>query len=138
MKKTIFIALTSLSMFFALSVRAEVKDDTTTVVLRKTITVNGSFNGDTGNHAPIYVPSIYVSLVLDGVFCYICIDSGYFHEEYVSLKISDDDNEIIYIYEMIHNTNTLHQVDISSLPIGVYTISILDGDDEYIGEFEVF
>ena len=75
MKKTIFIALTSLSMFFALSVRAEVKDDTTTVVLRKTITVNGSFNGDTGNHAPIYVPSIYVSLVLDGVFCYICIDS---------------------------------------------------------------
>ena len=58
MKKNIFIALTFLSMFFALPVQADVKDDTTTVVLRKTMTVNGSFNGNTGNHAPVFVPSI--------------------------------------------------------------------------------
>lgn len=137
MKKNIFIALTFLSMFFALPVQADVKDDTTTVVLRKTITVNGSFNGNTGNHAPVFVPSINVSIVTDDISCFICIDTGNFQEDYVSLKISGNDNEIIYIDEMIPNINTIYQVDISSLPIGIYTISIKDGDEEYIGEFEV-
>lgn len=44
-----------------------------------------------------------------------------------------------YIYyedELLSGSNI--DIDISSLPIGIHTISILDGDDEYIGEFEVF
>lgn len=85
-------------------------------------------------HAPVIIPTIYVTIIADELF----IDLGDFNEGYITLAISNDDNEILYINEMIQNTNTFHQVDISSLPIGVYSISIIDGDEEYIGEFEVF
>jgi len=46
-------------------------------------------------------------------------------------------NESVY-YSNVQNLSSDIHIDISSLPVGAYTISILDGDDEYIGEFEVF
>ena len=91
-------------------------------------------NGDIGNHSPIFIPIVYIFLIAD----YISINTGDFTEDYITLTISEDVDKIIYINENIQNTNSFTQINISSLPIGVYTISIIDGDDEYIGEFEFF
>ncbi len=134
MKRIFIAAFTLLNSFLAFSAHAEVENDTTTVPLRKVIIVNDPISGDTGNHSPIFIPTVYISIIAD----YISIDTGSFTEDYITLTISDDVDEIIYINENIQNTNSVSQIDISSLPIGFYTISIIDGDDEYVGEFEVF
>ena len=46
-------------------------------------------------------------------------------------------NESVY-YSNVQNLSSDIHIDISFLPCGTYIISIKDGDDEYIGEFEVF
>ena len=134
MKRIFIVAFTMLNSFLAFTAHAEVENDTTTVPLRKVIIVNDPISGDTGSHSPIFIPTVYISIIAD----YISIDTSYFTEDYITLTISDDVDEIIYINENIQNINSVTQIDISSLLVGVYTISIKDGDDEYIGEFEVF
>lgn len=134
MKRIFIAAFTMLNSFLAFSAHAEVENDTTTVPLRKVIIVNDPVGGDTGSHSPIFIPTVYISIIAD----YISIDTDDFTEDYITLTISDDMDEIIYINENIQNTYSVTQIDISSLPIGAYIISIKDGDDEYIGEFEVF
>ena len=52
--------------------------------------------------------------------------------------IVTDSNDVEYVNTIVYEYNSLFIIDISSLPIGIYTISITDGDDEYVGEFEVF
>lgn len=52
--------------------------------------------------------------------------------------IVTDLNEVEYINTIVYEYNNVFNIDISSLPIGAYIISIKDGDDEYIGEFEVY
>lgn len=52
--------------------------------------------------------------------------------------IITDSNEVEYINTIVYEYNNVFNIDISSLPIGAYIISIKDGDDEYVGEFEVF
>ena len=52
--------------------------------------------------------------------------------------IITDSNEVEYINTIVYEYNNEFIINISSLPVGIFTISILDGDDEYIGEFEVF
>ena len=134
MKRIFIVAFTMLNSFLAFSAHAEVENDTTTVPLRKVIIVNDPVGGDTGSHSPIFIPTVYISIIAD----YISIDTDDFTEDYITLTISDDMDDIIYINENIQNTYSVTQIDISSLPIGAYIISIKDGDDEYIGEFEVF
>lgn len=52
--------------------------------------------------------------------------------------IITDSNEVEYINTIVYEYNNVFNIDISSLPIGAYIISIKDGDDEYVGEFEVY
>jgi len=52
--------------------------------------------------------------------------------------IITDSNEVEYINTIVYEYNNVFNIDISSLPVGAYIISIKDGDDEYVGEFEVF
>ena len=52
--------------------------------------------------------------------------------------IITDSNEIENINTIVYEYNNKFIINISSLPVGAYTISILDGDDKYVGEFEVF
>lgn len=134
MKRIFIAAFTMLNSFLASSAHAEVENDTTTVPLRKVIIVNDPVGGDTGSHSPIFIPTVYISIIAD----YISIDTDDFTEDYITLTISDDMDEIIYINENIQNTNSVTQIDISSIPVGAYIISIKDGDDEYVGEFEVY
>jgi hypothetical protein len=134
MRRIFIAAFTMLNSFLAFSAHAEVENDTTTVPLRKVIIVNDPVGGDTGSHSPIFIPTVYISIIAD----YISIDTDDFTEDYITLTISDDMDEIIYINENIQNTYSVTQIDISSLPIGAYIISIKDGDDEYVGEFEVY
>ena len=134
MKRIFIVAFTMLNSFLAFSAHAEVENDTTTVPLRKVIIVNDPVGGDTGSHSPIFIPTVYISIIAD----YISIDTDDFTEDYITLTISDDMDDIIYINENIQNTYSVTQIDISSLPIGAYIISIKDGDDEYVGEFEVY
>lgn len=134
MKRIFIVAFTMLNSFLAFSAHAEVENDTTTVPLRKVIIVNDPVGGDTGSHSPIFIPTVYISIIAD----YISIDTDDFTEDYITLTISDDMDEIIYINENIQNTYSVTQIDISSIPVGAYIISIKDGDDEYVGEFEVY
>ena len=114
-------------------------EDTTTVIPLRIITSTPGAGDEPvpdhpNPHAPIFIRTVYVTLISD----FISIDTSYFTEDYITLTISDDMDEIIYINENIQNTYSVTQIDISSLPVGAFTISILDGDDEYVGEFEVF
>lgn len=52
--------------------------------------------------------------------------------------IVTDLNEVEYINTIVYEYNNVFNIDISSLPVGAYIISIKDGDDEYVGEFEVY
>ena len=49
-----------------------------------------------------------------------------------------DWNDVEIVNAIVYENSDAFNIDISPLYYGVYTISILDGDDEYIGEFEVF
>lgn len=136
MKKflTLFLMLSLSTAMFAIC-----HEDTTTVIPLR-IVPNTPGSGDDpvpdhpNPHAPIFIRTVYVSLIAD----YISIDTGDFTEDYITLTISDDVDEIIYINENVQNTNSVSQINISPLPVGAYIISIKDGDDEYIGEFEVY
>ena len=58
--------------------------------------------------------------------------------DFVEISIKNQvSNESVY-YSNVQNLSSDIHIDISSLPVGAFTISILDGDDEYIGKFEVF
>ena len=136
MKKflTLFLMLSLSTAMFAIC-----NEDTTTVIPLRIITSTPGSGDDPvpdhpNPHAPIFIRTVYVTLISD----FISIDTSYFTEDYITLTISDDVYEIIYINENIQNTNSVTQIDISSIPVGAYIISIKDGDDEYIGEFEVF
>ena len=136
MKKflTLFLMLSLSTAMFAIC-----NEDTTTVIPLRIITSTPGAGDEPvpdhpNPHAPIFIRTVYVTLISD----FISIDTSYFTEDYITLTISDDMDEIIYINENIQNTYSVTQIDISSLPVGAFTISILDGDDEYVGEFEVF
>jgi len=136
MKKflTLFLMLSLSTAMFAIC-----NEDTTTVIPLRIITSTPGAGDDPvpdhpNPHAPIFIRTVYVTLISD----FISIDTSYFTEDYITLTISDDVYEIIYINENIQNTYSVTQIDISSLPIGAYIISIKDGDDEYVGEFEVY
>ena len=49
-----------------------------------------------------------------------------------------DWNDVEIVNAIVYENNESFYIDISSLFYGVYSISIIDGDEEYIGEFEVF
>lgn len=136
MKKyfTLFLMLSLSTAMFAIC-----NEDTTTVIPLRIITSTPGAGDEPvpdhpNPHAPIFIRTVYVTLISD----FISIDTSYFTEDYITLTISDDVYEIIYINENIQNTNSVTQIDISSIPVGAYIISIKDGDDEYVGEFEVF
>jgi hypothetical protein len=58
--------------------------------------------------------------------------------DFVEISIKNQvSNERLYFSIVQNITNNIH-IDISFLPCGTYIISIKDGDDEYVGEFEVF
>ena len=136
MKKylTLFLMLSLSTAMFAIC-----NEDTTTVIPLRIITSTPGAGDEPvpdhpNPHAPIFIRTVYVTLISD----FISIDTSYFTEDYITLTISDDVYEIIYINENIQNTNSVTQIDISSIPVGAYIISIKDGDDEYVGEFEVY
>lgn len=136
MKKflTLFLMLSLSTAMFAIC-----NEDTTTVIPLRIITSTPGAGDEPvpdhpNPHAPIFIRTVYVSLIAD----YISIDTGDFTEDYITLTISDDVDEIIYINENVQNTNSVSQINISSIPVGAYIISIKDGDYEYIGEFEVY
>ena len=67
----------------------------------------------------------------------LSFSSSFFVHSSIEVIITDS-NEVEYINTFVYEYNNEFIINISSLPVGIFTISILDGDDEYIGEFEVF
>ena len=126
-----------LSLFFILvacSSKAQNPQDTTVVILRET---------GPGNPAPINDPIIPHSEPWGNYIevCYtaqhLLLNPDDFNSQFITVVISDFfTGHIYYEDELLSGSNI--GIDISSLPIGIYTISIIDGDDEYLGEFEVF
>lgn len=132
---------TKLSIFFLLlfntfSLHAIVLDDpdTTHVIIRPVIPSNPGdppISGDPKSPLP-------GTSIIGGLYgTTLNFSSSSFINSSIEVIVTDS-NEVENINTIVYEYNNLFIIDISSLPVGVYTISILDGDDEYVGEFEVF
>ena len=85
-------------------------------------------------HSPIKQHTIQGQIIDD---C-IVMQSSDLDNRLIEIKIKEQSSESILNCQYFLNTNANISIDISMLPIGFYTILIKDGDDEYVGEFEVF
>lgn len=132
---------TKLSFFFLLlfntfSLYAIVLDDpdTTHIIIRPIISPNP---GDTPVNNGPKIPLSGNTIIGDLYGTTLCFSSSSFVHSSIEVIITDS-NEVEYINTIVYEYNNEFIINISSLPVGIFTISILDGDDEYIGEFEVF
>ena len=131
---------TKLSILFLLlintfSVYAYVLDDpdTTHVTVRP---LSPSIPGDDPELIPksLYQGNIIIGNLYETTLSFLTSD---FILSSIEVIVTDL-NEVEYINTIVYEYNNVFHIDISSLPVGAYIISIKDGDDEYIGEFEVF
>ena len=131
---------TKLSILFLLlintfSVYAYVLDDpdTTHVTVRP---LSPSIPGDDPEliPKPLYQGNIIIGNLYETTLSFLTSD---FILSSIEVIVTDL-NEVEYINTIVYEYNNVFHIDISSLPVGAYIISIKDGDDEYIGEFEVF
>ena len=132
MKTKVFLSI--LSFLFAFSSRAMETGDTTVIILRPIV----PSIPPPGNGSPINRPETETnSIKIYYTASHLLINPNDFSSQTIVVTIKDVLTEQQwYEEEILCNTELF--IHISSLPVGAFTISILDGDDKYVGEFEVF
>jgi hypothetical protein len=132
MKTKVFLSI--ILFLFTFSIHAMETGDTTVIILRPTIpSIPPPDNGFPNPRSETETNLIKIYYTAS----HLLINPNDFSSQTIVVTIKDVLTEQQwYEEEILCNTELF--IHISSLPVGAFTISILDGDDEYVGEFEVF
>lgn len=135
MKTKLIIFLLLLFHSYALYAYVLDGNDTTQVILHKEPT-SGPIIKPVPNIGP---NSLFTGKTIIGNMygTMLSFPASSFMNKSIEVTITDR-NDVEIVDTIVYENNESFYIDISSLFYGIYTISIIDGNDEYIGEFEVF